>query len=342
MGMGYTAKSLLIVYMYEFKCFIDMDHISQPRDSNWCWVACLVKLLNGLGIQTLSESDQCQFATEYFRNYHSVDTANCCETNGAQKVCYKGIEPDDLVKYYGDKGIICKRIKDRNEIFDYEFVKEQLIANDAPILLKTKHGDGFHLELITGYGYKDECQYVLVGNPLKNVGEFYLPMEVFEQRHSWKLLEAWICKPDSKEIRRKSLVQDDKLDAILSNLRESLEEKSEEYPFLKHLRSEDLLELLGGHKGELAFLIKLDEKCHMPIPRQLYPVTEIEDPDKIEIEDQENSQVFFTTYGTLVGFKENKWYVQTAPKNYELKDSWSSLKALGQELKKKPKINFFN
>lgn len=205
----------------KFYCFRDLEYKSQPESSYWCWAACLSQMIIGLKAPSNFGRTQCELVTEYRSKFIDFKNHSCCANdNSIPKGCDLPLKENDLEKVYDESGFITKEISVHN-LNSYDFIKTTLIDCQSPIVLKVRvDGSNAHMNLITGYGEKNGCKYVLITDPQKTVGESYYKMDEFIKKIS--VDRAW-----TTEVRDENLKPDQLLEASL-NLIEQFISKYEE------------------------------------------------------------------------------------------------------------------
>jgi hypothetical protein len=124
----------------EFYYFKNLVHKQQPYNSNWCWAACLSGMIDGLNAQSKIGKKQRELASfykEYTSNFYKVTYYNeCCNGNNAPTgLCNKGISDHHVIDIYEYSGFEATVINQFDQL-DYEAIKNILVINQAPILIK--------------------------------------------------------------------------------------------------------------------------------------------------------------------------------------------------------------
>ncbi len=204
---------------YEFKFFKGIAHKSQPDLSNWCWAACISKLIQGFRITTNIENNQCSIAGYYLKTYHKSNgksISKCCHDGTINETCNLGLLEKDLESVFSDFGIRCDRIPSNklvSSLSNYDFVVENINNSKFPILVQIEKPNGTHLIMLSGYGYYKKCKYVLIGDPLRGA-EYYQLLKNFINNE--KILKAWTCSLDLSTFDHTTLIKDDVLHNYLS------------------------------------------------------------------------------------------------------------------------------
>ena len=175
----------------EFKYFSNLSHQTQPLGSNWCWAACLSKILKGFNIKSPLGTSQCEIVRHYL-NYLKIENVNNgnCNNEFYAKKHNKALDPNDLESIFSDFGVYCNKINNKsikNKLSDYDFIKNTLKQTGAPIILRIDQNQSEHLILITGFGKIDSCNYLLESDPI-NKQEFYISLESFNYS---SIIAAW-------------------------------------------------------------------------------------------------------------------------------------------------------
>lgn len=208
----------------KFYCFNDIRYIPQPKNSYWCWAACLSQIIIGLNTSSKLGKKQCELVSAYKLNYKEASISNpdelqiCCGSGkNIPSGCNIPLKKEDLKSVYDECGLLASELVDLTQLQNFSFIKLTLRTFQAPIVLNVDKDGRAHMNLITGYGEKNHCKYVLVTDPLKHIGESYIEFNDFV--NSISINNAWTIhlrdnnlKPD--EALHKSL---DFVESFLKN-----------------------------------------------------------------------------------------------------------------------------
>ncbi|GAB4159783.1 MAG: hypothetical protein Tsb0033_14790 [Winogradskyella sp.] len=172
-------------------------------------------MIIGLKSVSVFGKKQCQLVGGYKLKYIEKKDINptsklqCChEKETVPSGCDIALKIPDLVNVYNDCGFKAAEIDDLNQLHNFHFIKHGLKFFDSPIVLNINKAGNAHMNLITGFGEIDGCQYILLTDPLKNVGERYIEFKTFIR--SYQIDNAWVT-----ELKFKNLKKDAKLDLSL-------------------------------------------------------------------------------------------------------------------------------
>lgn len=181
---------------FNFYYFKDLIHKQQPYQSNWCWAACLSSLIDGLNTSYQIGNKQCNLAS-YYREYSRNPQAkvqvynNCCSNlHNTSSECNKGIHDNHISEVYNHSGIIAREDNAKN-IYNYNWVKQTLINQQAPILIKYSSGGQDHASLITGFGEIDDCKYYLLSNPEYRRADTYIRTDIIA---NYSISKIWVLE----------------------------------------------------------------------------------------------------------------------------------------------------
>lgn len=223
---------------FKFYRLKDFIHKQQPYLSNWCWAACLSTIIDGLNTETNIGKKQCNLAS-FYRQYRANTQINatsyseCCPfSQNISDECNQAIADSHISDIYSHSGIEAS-LEDENYINDYQWVKNTLINNQAPILVKyTVNGQG-HANLVTGYGEINNCQYLLLSDPQYEYSDEYKLISIV------KLLEIekiWALKKLKKNKLEKDFEIYDRFDKALKYTK-SLNKKNLDVNTAKELKN---------------------------------------------------------------------------------------------------------
>lgn len=167
---------------YKFYCFKELKYMPQPESSYWCWAACLSQMVIGLKAPSKFGRTQCELVSEYRSNFIDNHRFSCCTADNTIPVgCDLPLKETDLVEVYDKSGFDTEEIQILN-LDDFEYIKTTLKKCQSPIVLKIRINRSAHMNLITGYGEKGDCKYVLVTDPQNSIGETYYKMDEFRRK----------------------------------------------------------------------------------------------------------------------------------------------------------------
>jgi len=362
----------------EFKYLKGIIHKKQLENSNWCWAACLSKILIGFKISTQIGNKQCNIVSHYLRNYlHKTETKTnlCCKSSKIKNNCNTALAEEHLAMVFGDFGVKCTPIKptEKHKLRDYNFISETINQTKAPIILQIGLGHASHLVLLSGYGHIGKCKYVLVGDPLKGA-EFYKNIENYTEYE--EISNIWTCHFQKDITRKISLVKDqlmfnnimlfsNYMNTILKS-NTNLKKESFNNNVFWMFQENTLLELLNNYNISYA-PDRLNQKCEvfqdscfLTVPREGFPNClkpiipfktlniDLSDKDKIDLTKDDSDEIYFTNYATLAKKRKNKKTKEEElkaiqfPSNYNLKkNEWLEEKAFMHKLKQNDEIKYF-
>ncbi|MFD2565309.1 hypothetical protein [Aquimarina rubra] len=177
--------------------------------TNWCWAACFQWISEILNFTPKMGKEQHNFVSYYNDNYKN-GSWNCNKENPDYN-CNIPIEFDDVEGLVEDVfGFECneidlvsysnsaERTSTLNKLLDYDYVKRTLKENNFPIILAVSN----HILLVTGYGIKNECKYILVSDPKNNKGESFWVDDNYIGNNILRIKRIWITNntfsPDKK------------------------------------------------------------------------------------------------------------------------------------------------
>ncbi|WP_299245719.1 hypothetical protein [uncultured Aquimarina sp.] len=221
---------------YPFYKFTKMTYRPQPPNSQWCWAACLEQMIKGLNPPSTIGKEQCDIVQYYWQNYTTEQTRTlrmnrnetCCTgQNEFNKKCKDlSLDPIHLENVFQKAGFKCNLVYDfKQKLQDYKFIRKTLIDNDSPIILKTNRGSGAHLEMISGFGKKDDFEYVLISNPYELYNEKYYSIDCFFSDYKNILKEVWISEVKPTVSRNKNLNLDKDLIEIYNKIEKTINEE---------------------------------------------------------------------------------------------------------------------
>ncbi|MDH7444478.1 papain-like cysteine protease family protein [Aquimarina sp. 2201CG14-23] len=197
-----------------FYKFTKMRYESQPPKSQWCWAACLSQMIKGLDASSSIGKEMCDLVQHYGQYYEFNrrtlrSNEKCCGLDTSKKCDSLSIQTEHIKEVFLKGGFECDTVNNYlDKLKSYEFIRKTLIDNDSPIILKTNNGSGPHLEMISGFGKKNNTEYVFISNPLKEYKEKYYPIDCFYSNYKNKIKEMWVSKLKSNENHSKNLNPD--------------------------------------------------------------------------------------------------------------------------------------
>lgn len=217
----------------------------QPKLSNWCWAACILKIIEGLNVNSLYKK-QCQIVSAYIKTFRPTEYQSgidCCdESNQLLNMCNKALKEEHLEKTFELFGLSCSKIDNPSpKLKQYSYVKTTIEKNDAPIIIQKYKGGSTHLVLVNGYGQHNGNEYILISDPTSN-SEAYWTINCKIENINIK--NAWTCTVKKEFKNEHSLIKDyeflENIEATRTKLR-SLEKS--EVPIHLHRFIEDPLML---------------------------------------------------------------------------------------------------
>ncbi|AOW19535.1 hypothetical protein [Urechidicola croceus] len=360
---------------FNFYCFTDLKHVSQPDYSYWCWAACLSKMIYGLKSNSNIGSKQCELVGSY-KEYKSLNNWNnhlctdcCSSSNNIPSGCNIGLRENDLSDLFSQGGFNAQEIA-LNNLSSFDYIKSILISHQSPIVIKLNNNGNSHMNLINGFGEFNNCQYILLSDPLKNIGETYIEFSHFT--YGINKEKVWKTALNSH-----NLVKDKLLESSIEFIEKFIEEhiaNSEDqslkkiWNYLGHrdpsFIAQGILEISNkrediGYKEE--FLIKLkrdfNEKflegnCEQKINKDLVVYTDVNfiHENQLNIENKYkilrgDAQSYIEDYATRINVEirdEEIWVKPISfPKDYILKSEWQNYYTFLSALHKNPKISYF-
>ena len=372
-----------------FYCFKELKYVAQPQKSNWCWASCLSQMIKGLNSPTSIGKTQCELVGEY-KNYKE-DTLNynpgsvfplgiCCDSdiNHVPNGCNIALSENDLLDVHTFGGFKTNKIE-VCDLFNFTFVIEKLKRNQSPIVLKINKSGVGHINLISGYGKKDGCEYILVSDPLNFIGEVYTE---FSEFCKMDIDKAW-----STEVMQNNLKKDSTLKASLNFVQnfidlhvgksESIELKNP-WNYLAHKNPEfiaknidkassgytvnsQIQEFKQQLQNDFSSKLKFDNEtidftCEIKINKDLTVFTDINyinekdlfslDNDKIKARMHDNNAIsYIKDYATKVKIKivkgERYYLPEVFPNNYTFKKKWYTKTDFIQNLNTQPTVTYF-
>ncbi|GEM_PF-5473992 len=188
----------------------------QPESSYWCWAACLSKMVIGLKSPSTFGRTQCEIVSQYRSNFIDNSRFNCCTKDNTIPIgCDLPLKETDLVEVYDRSGFDTEEIQIFN-LDNFEYIKTTLKKCQSPIVLKIRIDRSAHMNLITGYGEKGDCKYILVTDPQNSIGETYYKINEF--RRKINVESAWATK-----VKDNNLDEDKALQRSLNFIDEFIE-----------------------------------------------------------------------------------------------------------------------
>lgn len=198
--------------------FLSLTTVAQPPNSKWCWAACAQQMIQGLHIKSSIGTTQHEILTYYKNHYPPVGVAlenwtpskQSCPTEGQPMTleCNRGIHPRHIIPVFKKMGIHCQPLSDTAKLLDLEFLETTLTTTDAPIILHTYISDSHHMVLITGYGTKNNCEYLCLSDPVSKADDHFVPLSSFSVH---QVVGAYICEIDKID-RTQTYLKVDQLD----------------------------------------------------------------------------------------------------------------------------------
>ncbi|RMB57388.1 hypothetical protein EAX61_11620 [Dokdonia sinensis] len=251
----------------QFYCFLGMDHQAQPLNSYWCWAACLSKMIKGLNSSSQIGTAQCEIVSHYIHSFNShnliTDDNYCCSEDGAMRTpCNIPIAQDHLCDVFRNGGFETEEINDLEIFNNYETIVSILKTFNAPIILKTRLFQQAHMILITGFGSRNHCDYLQVGNPVDNNEKYMLYENFLANIH---IDNAWTAKVISEENLEQDKILVDKYKFIKESLDFIQTQKNIENPqyrnpwyYLTHLNAFSTLKYYRESNNKDAALFELE------------------------------------------------------------------------------------
>lgn len=273
----------------QFYYLKSIEYKAQPYKSNWCWASCLSNMIIGLEADSSIGNSQCNLAS-YYQLYKQDPNCeikkynHCCNLdNLPESHCNIGINPDHIEDIYGLGGFELLEMDDLNPLYEFNWIKKTLIEKKAPILLKIWINNGFHANLITGFGMIGDCQYVLISDPAITKGEIYRNIKLLSDRID--IRQAWISEKKHKnplikdeEINERYKKAEDYIkDLDKTNLDPELSDPSNYIGFKHPVVIDDFLDTknkLLSNTNQRSKLIqdfrnqKINNKCQSQIPKR--------------------------------------------------------------------------
>lgn len=198
-----------------FYRFLSLTTVPQPPNSNWCWAACAQQMIQGLGIRSNIGETQHEILTYYKNNFPPVGlsqesyhpSTNTCPKPGEPMTaeCDRGLHPEHVEAIFEQMGIHCHPLTDLSQLLDLPFLEDTLTDTDAPIILHIYKSERHHMVLITGYGKRNNCDYLCISDPVSKEDDRYLPLSSFSIN---QVVSAWVCEIDKKSNAQENLKKD--------------------------------------------------------------------------------------------------------------------------------------
>ncbi|WP_109097698.1 papain-like cysteine protease family protein [Aquimarina sp. AU58] len=360
---------------YNFQRFVNMNHVIQPENSYWCWAACAEKMVRGLKSKSEIGNSKCEIVSYYKNNILTLDNSSnnndgelnidsCCNNfGGFFDECNIGLKDKHFIRIFNQVGFECKESLEIDKLKNIDFIIDQLEGNDSPIILKLNTSLA-HMVLISGYGERNNCKYVFVGDPSPGYGENYVRFDVFLNEYimNSKVVKFWTSKVKKVDINEKNMVLDldvpdnpeefskvlnskiDRINALKSNFKVNIS-------FIKEgLEIEESSLINENYQKYWKDLDPLsDSFCFKKVPINFYEELDLLEKIREKITHREeisdlyivNFNDFFTT--TVIrensGLKEIKPII--FPSNYKLDSSWQEYEKFYSILQNQPKGMFF-
>ncbi|MBE15215.1 MAG: hypothetical protein ABNH00_07780 [Dokdonia sp.] len=198
--------------------FLSLTTVAQPPNSKWCWAACAQQMIQGLQINSSIGTTQDEILTYYKNHYPPVGVALetwtpsklPCPSQGQPMTqeCNRGIHPKHIIPVFRKMGIDCHPLKKIAQLIDLEFLKTTLSTTDAPIILHKYISDSHHMVLITGYGTKNNCEYLCLSDPVSKEDDHFVPLSSFSIH---QVVGAYVCEIDKIDVTQ-TYLKEDRLD----------------------------------------------------------------------------------------------------------------------------------
>ncbi|MFD2914844.1 hypothetical protein [Psychroserpens luteus] len=388
---------------HSFFCFQSLKYVSQPSYSYWCWAACLEQMIKGLNAKSKIGTKQCELASTYkdIKENHPIDSlligninnyksSNCCSaSNKIPNGCNIALEENDLKSIFGFSGFNATEIKDCNSLKDFGFIKQTLIDNQSPIVLKVRKNGKAHMNIISGYGKLNGCEYLLISDPLESIGETY--QEFSGLINPREIDRVWITKLGVENLEHdayleKSLeIVNDFINKFLTNIEHYSSEKGLENSALsnpwKYLANKDPLyvaqsikEFMSNEKLTIDFElfnffdeltydsdVKNLSSCEQEINKDLVVYTDINFINQSFLDESTQKDIntrlinkinkgnalsYIKDFATSIEIKVDDDTIMVKPinypKDYEIKNEWTTYEVFKNQISINPKIVYFN
>jgi len=150
--------------MADFFCFNNLTHVTQPKNSHWCWAANLEKMINGLNSNSEIGTEDHELVSYYRCFLDSTENEESC-IEESEKCLNIALKEEHLELIFDKAGFDVDLIEP-SILMNYESIVTILNDCQSPIVLKTKYQTS-HMELIIGYGKIGNCEYILISDPAK-------------------------------------------------------------------------------------------------------------------------------------------------------------------------------
>ena len=346
--------------------------MTQPINSYWCWAACLSKMIQGLNSYSFIGKKQCEIVGYYkmhkpLFDIPSFNNRDCCSrTTTISKGCNIGLNENDLETVFTRGGFNATEIIQLSTLSNFSSVKNLLIDNQSPIIIKTEKNRNAHMILITGYGESGSCQYVLAGDPAGNIGEEYVEFNEFLS--ATKIIRAWTSEVQKFNLKPDKILKSSitVIEKFIRDNRKKFKKESMSIPlnylshhnqsyigfniFRKDIDKNDLKDFIENLEED--FSTDKEETCRERIFRNLvrHRETNIITEKKLDNGDfklRDFNICLFKDYATRIQIKKEFGNILVRPlafpKNYILKEGWQSYSSFIAELKQpaNPKISYF-
>lgn len=349
-----------------FYCFNQLDHVTQPDYSYWCWAACLSKMINGLNSTSSIGENQCQLASYYasFLNQSERNLIYCCD-NRINTNCDQPLEENHLVKTFNLGGFSTEELG-LDVLGNFFALMNRIEHSKSPIVLNIQDNGQSHMVLLSGYGQMNECHYLLLSNPLYEA-EKYITFESFENNYiinnAWSTSLVYDTIDTDKKIAERITKIDDLLNKIPVNTKRkfpnySLENK---FYFTDNSRLEMLENFVNNKNIDLLVELKKDidrddnlTYCEPIVPRN-WPINElslnrfrdaIKENTGSEIIVMSKNEIIVKDYAIKIKWEENDrgfyFNIISGPKDYTLNKTKSlSINELCDQLITLSKLTYF-
>lgn len=357
---------------HNFYRFTNMHHVIQPENSYWCWAACAEKMIQGLRSKSEIGNNKCQIVSYYKNNILTTfdssvnnndqqNSTSCCNESGEfLDECNIGLKDTHFIEIFNQIGFECEEFLETDKLKNIDFIIEQLEQNDSPIILKLNTSMA-HMVLISGYGERNGCKYIFIGDPSPGYGENYVRFDIFldEYIRNSKIAKFWTSKVKKIDANKKNIVLDldipddpeEHFKAINSKIEEINSAKSNfsvNIFFKKeNLEVEESSFINENYQKDFSSL--LPNFCFKKFPFGIYAEINLLNNIREKINpDEEISDLYiinFNEFFTIAITRENSGVTEikpiTFPSNYKLDDTWQNYDEFYSTLQKLPKGVFF-
>nr|WP_321222369.1 hypothetical protein [uncultured Psychroserpens sp.] len=388
---------------HSFFCFQSLKYVSQPNYSYWCWAACLEQMIKGLKANSKIGTTQCELASTYkdikevdltsrllIGNINDYKSNKCCNVAGEMPIgCDVSLQTNDLKSIFSFSGFNAEEIENITTLNNFDFIKQTLINNQSPIVIKTIKNGYAHMNLISGFGNLNNCKYLLISDPLESIGETY---QNFDGLITPSNIErAWTTKLNIDNLKTDTYIEKSleivtnfiiKYKAQIENFtsKKALNDNVLGNPW-KYLANNDPLYIAQSIKTFMEndkrdmyyevtlFFEKLTQdnemknlsSCENEINKDLVVYTDINFINESFLKDsmqkgvdrhladkinKGNALSYIKEYATSIEIKIEDEIIKVKPvrypKNYKIKDEWTTYSSFISQLSINPKIAYFN